>query len=102
MCHLDALVAPALAAYGYVAVIASDLYLFTFGNYLTITVDSGIDYRLATTVARRFHFLDGIGYLKEATRTLEQARLEIGAQSVAYYVAAIVVDNACELINLRF
>ncbi len=64
---LDALVAPASAAYGHISVIATDLYLRTFFHNIAFRINTGIDYGLMAAVACRFYLVDGIGYLEKTS-----------------------------------
>lgn len=96
----DALVAPAFATYGDISVIASDLHLFSLSDDLSVAVDSGVDDSLSAAIACRLHFIDRVGDLKQPPRALEEMSLEVGAQSVAYHIAGIVVHNPCKLIYL--
>ena len=63
-------------------------------------VDASINNGLAPAGAGRFDFVDGIGNLKEALGAFKEVGTEVGAESVAHHVAAIVIDDAGELIYL--
>ena len=54
-----------------------------------------------SAIACRFDFIDGIGYFKEAARPFEQMRLKVCAKPVAYHIAAQIVDDARQLVDLR-
>ena len=57
---------PAVAAYGYVSVIASNLHLISFVHYISFGVNTGVYDGFASASAGRFYFVDGVGYLKQA------------------------------------
>ena len=97
---LDALVAPAFAAYCDIAIVAADLYHLSFGDDLAQRVHPRIDDSLTFAGAGRFNLVDRVGYLQKALRPLEEMGSEVGAESVAHHVAAIVIDDAGELIYL--
>lgn len=97
---LNALIAPAFAADGDIAVVAADFYLSTLGNYVAMRIDSRIYYSLPAAGASRFNLVDCIGNFKQTARAFEEMRLEVGAQTVANYIAAIFVDHTRELVDL--
>lgn len=97
---LDALVAPAFAAHCDISVVTSDLHLFSLSNDLSVAIDSGVDDSLSAAIACRLNLIDRIGDLKEPARTLEEMSLKVGAESVAYHVAGIVVHHPRKLIYL--
>lgn len=90
---LDALVAPAFATNGYIAVIAADFDLSTLSNYVAMRIYSRIYYCFPSACTRRFNLVDCIGDFKKTARALEQMCLEVGTQAVAYYIAAIFIDH---------
>ena len=63
---LDAAVAPAAAAQGYVLVVATDLNLVTVGDDVAGRVDAGIDDGFAATGAGGFDFLNRVGQFQQA------------------------------------
>ena len=74
--------------------------MVSVGDDAALVVDAGIYYGLAPAGAGRFDFVDGIGNLKEALGAFKEVGAEVGAESVAHHVAAIVIDDAGELIYL--
>lgn len=97
---LYALVAPAFAAYGYVAVVASDFNLVALLDKVAVGVDACIDDGFVTAGASRFDFVDSVGNLEKTARTFEKVRLEVGTQPVAYHIGTEIIDHARELVDL--
>ncbi len=95
-----ALVAPAFAAYGHVSLVAAYLHLLSLFDEVAVAVYAGIDYGLASARACGFYLVDCVGYLEEASGAFEEVALEVGAQTVAYHVAAEVVHHSGQLIYL--
>ena len=83
---LDAFVAPAFAAYGNIAIVATDFNLVTLFNEITVGVDTCVYDCFVPASTSRFDFVDSVGYFKQTSRAFEMVGLEVGAQSVAYYV----------------
>lgn len=96
----DTLVSPALAADGDITVVTADLNLLTLFDEVAVAVDAGIDDGLVTTCACALDFIYSIGDLEKPSGTLEEMALEISAETVAYHVAAEIVNDPRELIYL--
>lgn len=72
----DALVAPALAAYSHVTLIATDFHFGAFLHEIAIGVKSRIDDGLASAITCALDLLYGIGNLKQSPRAFKQMALE--------------------------
>lgn len=59
-------VSPAFAAAGHVAVVAAYFHLSALSDDITVGIDSGVHYGLASACASGFHLIDSVGHLKEA------------------------------------
>lgn len=97
---LKAAAVPAVSAQSHILVVATDFHLVSVGDDAALVVDAGIYYGLAPAGAGRFDFVDGIGNLKEALGAFKKVGAEVGAETVAHHVAAIVIDDTRELIYL--
>lgn len=97
---LDAFVAPAFTANGYVAVVAADFDLVAFFYEVAVGVDASVDDSFTAAGASGFYFVDGVGDFEESPGAFEEVGFEVGAKAVAYDVGAEVVDDARELVDL--
>ena len=96
----DALVAPAFAADGHIQLVAADFHLGALVDEVAGRVEAGVDDGLVAAVAGTLYLVDGVGYLKETFRALEEVAGEVGAQAVADDVDAELVHYARELVDL--
>ncbi len=53
-----------------------------------------------TAIAGGLYLVDSVCYLEQAARTFKQMALEVCSQSIAYHIAAKVVNNARQLVDL--
>ena len=87
-------------AHSNVRIVAADKSLSAVGQYATVGINAGVDYRFFTALAYSLYLGDRVGYLKQPSASLEQMRKEVCAKPEAQHGHVALVNYAAELVDL--
>ena len=87
-------------AHSDVGIIATDQYLATGSNDVTIAIDTGVYDCLVAAGADGFDLCYGVGNLKEAQATGEEVSQKVSTQTEAHDGNIVYVNDSAQLIDL--